>query len=80
MKYLVVLNPSAAKGAALKNKPKIEKLLPVEYRGYYSDLSKTTTNYLDFNIPITRPMHQPWWQKVANAVRKCQSSFEDHIA
>lgn len=27
MKYLVILNPSAAKGAALKNKAKIEKLL-----------------------------------------------------
>jgi diacylglycerol kinase (ATP) len=27
MKYLAILNPSAAKGAALKNKPKIEKLL-----------------------------------------------------
>jgi len=35
MKYLVILNPSAAKGAALKNKPKIEKLL----EKYLSDYS-----------------------------------------
>ena len=30
MRYLVVLNPSAAKGAALKNQTKIEKLLEKE--------------------------------------------------
>jgi len=35
MKYLVVLNPSAAKGAALKNQTKIEKLLE-EYLSDYS--------------------------------------------
>ena len=35
MKYLVILNPSAAKGAALKNKAKIEKLL----ENYLSDYS-----------------------------------------
>lgn len=28
------------------------ELLPAEYRGYYSDLSKTTTNYLNFDLPI----------------------------
>ncbi len=26
----------------------VSQLLPVEYRGYYSDLAKLTTNYLDF--------------------------------
>jgi YegS/Rv2252/BmrU family lipid kinase len=35
MKYLVILNPSAAKGAALKNQTKIEKLLE-EYLLDYS--------------------------------------------
>jgi len=46
------------------------KLLPAEYRGYYSDLSKTTTNYLNFDVPIIKSIHQPWWQKVTNAARK----------
>ena len=35
MKYLAILNPSAAKGAALKNRAKIEKLLE-EYLSDYS--------------------------------------------
>ena len=46
------------------------ELLPAEYRGYYSDLSKATTNYLSFDVLITKSIHQPWWQKVTNAVRK----------
>jgi len=46
------------------------ELLPAEYRGYYSDLSKTTTNYLNFDVPIIKSIHQPWWHKIANAVRK----------
>ena len=29
----------------------IAELLPAEYRGYYSDLNKATTNYLNFNVP-----------------------------
>ena len=33
------------------------KLLPAEYRGYYSDLSKTTTNYLNFDVPIIKSIH-----------------------
>src|SRR4030043_1963138 len=45
------------------------KLLPAEYRGYYSDLSKTTTNYLNFDVRIIKSIHQPWWHKIANAVR-----------
>ncbi len=36
------------------------ELLPAEYRGYYSDLSKTTTNYLNFDVPIIKSIHQPW--------------------
>jgi hypothetical protein len=35
------------------------ELLPAEYRGYYSDLSKTTTNYLNFDVPIIKSIHQP---------------------
>ena len=46
------------------------ELLPAEYRGYYSDLSKTTTNYLNFDIPIIKSIHQTWWHKTTNAVRK----------
>jgi 1-acyl-sn-glycerol-3-phosphate acyltransferase len=46
------------------------KLLPAEYRGYYSDLNKTTTNYLNFDIPLIKSTHQPWWKKSANTVRK----------
>jgi len=46
------------------------ELLPAGYRGYYSDLSKATTNYLSFDVLITKSIHQPWWQKVTNAVRK----------
>ena len=33
------------------------ELLPAEYRGYYSDLSKTTTNYLNFDVPIIKSIH-----------------------
>ena len=33
------------------------ELLPAEYRGYYSDLSKTTTNYLNFDLPIIKSIH-----------------------
>lgn len=35
------------------------ELLPAEYRGYYSDLSKTTTNYLNFDVPVIKSIHQP---------------------
>lgn len=35
----------------------VAKLLPAEYRGYYSDLSKTTTNYLNFDVPIIKSIH-----------------------
>jgi 1-acyl-sn-glycerol-3-phosphate acyltransferase len=52
-------------------------LLPAEYRGYYSDLSKTTTNYLNFNVSISKSIHQPWWKKVLSKVRKYQSSFKN---
>ncbi len=48
----------------------IAKLLPAECRGYYSDLSKTTTNHLNFDVPRIKSVHQPWRQKVANAARK----------
>ncbi len=37
----------------------IAELLPAENRGYYSDLSKTTTNYLNFDVPIIKSIHQP---------------------
>src|SRR4030065_2509907 len=33
------------------------KLLHAEYRGYYSDLNKTTTNYLNFDVPIIKSIH-----------------------
>jgi 1-acyl-sn-glycerol-3-phosphate acyltransferase len=45
------------------------ELLPAEYRGYYSDLSKATTNYLNFDVPIIKSIHRPWGHKIANAVR-----------
>jgi len=32
----------------------IAELLPAEYRGYYSDLSKSSTNYLNFDVPIIK--------------------------
>lgn len=56
------------------------KLLPAEYRGYYSDLSKTTTNYLKFDVPGIKSIHQPWWQKVANAVRNYFSTARNPAA
>jgi 1-acyl-sn-glycerol-3-phosphate acyltransferase len=46
------------------------KLLPAEYRGYYSDLSKTTTNYLNFDVPRIKSIRQRWRQKIRNAARK----------
>jgi 1-acyl-sn-glycerol-3-phosphate acyltransferase len=46
------------------------ELLPAEYRGYYSDLSNATTNYLNFAVPVIKSIHQPLRQKVSNAVRK----------
>ncbi len=48
----------------------VAELLPAEYRGYYSDLSKATTNYLNFDVPIIKSIRQPWRQKVTSAVRK----------
>lgn len=48
----------------------IAELLPAEYRGYYSDLSKATTNYLNFDVPITKSIQQPWRHKIANTARK----------
>ena len=56
------------------------ELLPAEYRGYYSDLSKTTTNYLNFDLQTIKSIHQPYWQKVANAVRKYFSTAKDPAA
>ncbi|OPL17487.1 MAG: hypothetical protein AVO38_00440 [delta proteobacterium ML8_D] len=47
----------------------VAELLPAEYRGYYSDLSKATTNYLNFDVPVIKPIHHPRWHKIANAVR-----------
>lgn len=47
----------------------IAKLLPAEYRGYYSDLNKATTNYLNFDVPVIKSIHQPRWHKIANLVR-----------
>jgi 1-acyl-sn-glycerol-3-phosphate acyltransferase len=58
----------------------IAGLLPAEYRGYYSDLSKTTTNYLDFNVEVNRSVHRPWWKKVSNKVKRYQSSFKNTAA
>jgi 1-acyl-sn-glycerol-3-phosphate acyltransferase len=55
-------------------------LLPAEYRGYYSDLGKTTTNYLNFDVPTIKSVHQPWWQKVASAVRKYFSTTKNPAA
>jgi 1-acyl-sn-glycerol-3-phosphate acyltransferase len=48
----------------------IAKLLPAEYRGYYSDLSKTTTNYLNFDVSIINSIPQPRRHKIANEIRK----------
>lgn len=48
----------------------IAELLPAEYRGYYSDLSKAATNYLNFDVPIVKSIYQPRWHKVVNTVRK----------
>src|SRR4030066_1546812 len=56
------------------------KLLPVEYRGYYSDLSKTTTNYLNFDVPRIKSIHQPWRQKVVKAARKYFSTARNPAA
>src|SRR4030042_5359656 len=56
------------------------KLLPAEYRGYYSDLSKTTTNYLNFDVPKIKSIHQPWRQKVANAAKKYFSTARNPAA
>ncbi len=47
----------------------VAELLPAEYRGYYSDLSKATTNYLNFDVPVIKPIHQSRWHKIGNAVR-----------
>ena len=33
------------------------ELLPAKYRGYYSDLSKATTNYLNFDVPRIKSIH-----------------------
>jgi 1-acyl-sn-glycerol-3-phosphate acyltransferase len=55
----------------------IAELLPPEYRGYYSDTSKTSTDYLDFNVSVNKPAKQSWRQKVANMVRKYQSCFRN---
>jgi 1-acyl-sn-glycerol-3-phosphate acyltransferase len=56
------------------------ELLPAEYRGYYSDLSKTTTNYLNFDVPIIKSIHRPWWRKAANTVRKYFSTARNPAA
>jgi len=56
------------------------KLLPAEYRGYYSDLSKATTNYLNFDVPVIKSIHQSWWQKAANAVMKHFSAAKNPAA
>ncbi len=56
------------------------ELLPAEYRGYYSDLSKATTNYLNFDVPIIKSIHQPLWQKVVNAFRKYFSTAKNPAA
>ena len=56
------------------------ELLPAEYRGYYSDLSKTTTNYLIFDLPIIKSIPQTLWQKIANAVRKYFSTTKNPAA
>jgi 1-acyl-sn-glycerol-3-phosphate acyltransferase len=58
----------------------VAKLLPAEYRGYYSDLSKATTNYLNFDVPIIKKIHKPRWRKAANAVRKYFSTARDTAA
>jgi 1-acyl-sn-glycerol-3-phosphate acyltransferase len=55
-------------------------LLPAGYRGYYSDLGKTTTNYLNFDVPIIKSIHRPWWQKAANTVRKYFSTAKNPTA
>jgi len=49
---------------------RIAELLPAEYRGYYSDLSKTTTNYLNFDIPIKKSIRRPRRHKIADIFRK----------
>ncbi len=47
----------------------LAKLMPEEYRGYYSDFDKATTDYLDFNVPAM-VSHQTLGQKIANTFRK----------
>ncbi len=55
----------------------VAMLLPAEYRGYYSDLSKATTDYLNFDVPVIKSVQQPMWHKIANAVRNYFSSARD---
>jgi len=56
------------------------KLLPAKYRGYYSDLSKATTNYLNFDVPVFKSNPQPWWQKTVDAFRKYFANVENPAA
>jgi len=56
------------------------KLLPEKYRGYYSDLSKATTDYLNFDLPANKSIHQTWLHRAANVIRKYFSPAKDPAA
>ncbi len=55
----------------------VAKLLPEEYRGYYSDLSKATTDYLNFDVAVIKSVQKPMWNRIANAVRNYFSTARD---
>lgn len=55
----------------------IAKLLPEEYRGYYSDLQRLTTNNLSFDVQISKSTHQSWRQKIANSIREYFSTAKN---
>ena len=50
-------------------------LLPEGYRGHYSDLSKATTNYLDYDVDLTT-LHYTSRQKISDALGKHFSASE----
>jgi 1-acyl-sn-glycerol-3-phosphate acyltransferase len=56
------------------------ELLPAKYRGYYSDLSKTTTNYLNFDVPAIKPTNQTWFNKAAEMIKKYFSTAKNPAA
>jgi len=55
----------------------VAKLLPEEYRGYYSDLSKATTDYLNLDVAVIKSVQKPMWNRIANTVRNYFSTARD---